>query len=133
MSKFNFYKLSILAIGILLISIGGTILFIPETLFEINMIHLNKNPNLLSEIRAPGGVFILSGIALFLGFFITQIGKASLTSAGILLVGYGISRLFSILLDGPPAYSLQLAMIIELVLGAFCIYLTKNEITLSSS
>ncbi|MBM9546871.1 DUF4345 domain-containing protein [Leptospira sp. 201903074] len=133
MSKFNFYKLLIIVIGILLISIGGTILFIPETLFEMNMIQLNKNPNLLSEIRAPGGVFILSGIALFLSFFLTKIVKASLTSAGILLVGYGISRFFSILLDGLPAYSLQLAMIIELVLGVFCLYLTKKEITLSSS
>ncbi|TGM58256.1 DUF4345 domain-containing protein [Leptospira vanthielii] len=133
MSKFNFYKLLITAIGILLISIGGTILFIPEILFEMNMIHLNKNPNLLSEIRAPGGVFILSGIALFLSFYITQIVKASLTSAGILLVGYGISRFFSILLDGLPAYSLLLAMTVELVLGVFCLYLTKKEIMRSSS
>ncbi|EMY69973.1 DUF4345 domain-containing protein [Leptospira vanthielii] len=133
MSKFNFYKLLITAIGILLISIGGTILFIPEILFEMNMIHLNKNPNLLSEIRAPGGVFILSGIALFLSFYITQIVKASLTSAGILLVGYGISRFFSILLDGLPAYSLLLAMTVELALGVFCLYLTKKEIMRSSS
>ena len=48
--------------GLLLLGIGSSLLFTPHAFHGSNGIFLGSNPNLLSEIRAPGGLLAANGI-----------------------------------------------------------------------
>ena len=53
--------------GLLLLIIGGAVLFYPVVFAAANGIVLPDAPSLLSEYRAPGGLLIASGVLILLG------------------------------------------------------------------
>lgn len=61
--------------GILLLIVGTSILLQPHAFFATNGITLGNNPNLLSEIRAPGGLLIGCATIILLGIFRQSIMK----------------------------------------------------------
>jgi len=107
--------------GLVALGIGMIILFHPHALFASNGITLGNDPNLLSEVRAPGGLLIGCAVAILLSTF--RYGNMSFalilsaTAYGL----FGISRLISMLMDGLPASSLIAATAIELLISLFCL------------
>ena len=53
--------------GLLLLAIGGAILLAPHAFHAGNGIVLGHDPNLLSEIRAPGGLLVGSAVFILIG------------------------------------------------------------------
>lgn len=108
--------------GLVLIVIGGAILFMPAAMFALNGVDLGGNSSLLSEIRAPGGALLASGIVIMLGAFVAKIAFTSAVISILLYLSYGLSRMVSIAIDGMPAEGLVIAMVFEMVIGLACVF-----------
>ncbi|MFT5844438.1 MAG: hypothetical protein ACI8QW_000298 [Saprospiraceae bacterium] len=89
--------------GLLLIFVGGSILFNPVGFTAKNGIDLGGNISLLNDVRSSGSLFLLIGVFILLGSFIQ---KLIYTSSFLVIIGYlgvGFGRVVSILSDGMPA------------------------------
>ena len=119
--------------GVMAVFIGGALLVSPHAFFAMNHIELGDDPNLLSEIRAPGGLLLTAGAIMIAGVAMRRLTPIGLVTAAVVYCSYGASRLLGILLDGAPSSSLIGAMMIELVVGVLTAVLVaradKNEPT----
>lgn len=114
--------------GIIAISIGGSLMLIPETFQGSNGIMLNNDVNLLSEVRAPGGALFAGGIIITLGIFVSKLRFTSIVLSSLIYFSYGISRIVGMLIDGIPNESLVAATAIEIIFGLIGILiLTKTH------
>ena len=112
---------SLLVVSALIaIGIGASILFAPAQFHATHGIELAADPNLLSEVRAPGGALLVLGVLMGVGAFVRTFTFASTSIAAAVYLAYGASRLVSLGLDGVPAAGLLAATSIELVIGASC-------------
>ena len=107
--------------GALLLIIGGFLLLEPHGFFAENGVTLGDDPNLMSEIRAPAGLLIVSGTIMVLGAFFQSLASVGLGLAALVYGSYGASRLVSIGLDGLPSQGLLWATGIELVIGGLAL------------
>ncbi|WP_321393903.1 DUF4345 domain-containing protein [Emcibacter sp.] len=104
--------------GIILIGIGGALMFIPVAFQASVGIALGDNINLLSETRAPGGFLFAAGIIILTGSFRAKMVHTSLVLSSLVYLSYGISRILSIVMDGVPDQSLIAATAVEIIIGA---------------
>ena len=103
--------------GFLLLVIGGAILLAPHAFHGGNGVALGDNPNLLSEIRAPGGLLASSGIVILIGAFRTQWRLRSVQLTTLIYGSFGVARLVSMALDGVPSASIVGATLLELIVA----------------
>lgn len=115
-------KIILFVSGVIGAGIGAAILFVPDAFHASSGIVLGGNASLLSEIRAPGGALLASGILVLSGAFIGRLAFTSAVVAAILYGSYGLSRLLSISLDGLPHTILLQATALEIALGLICIF-----------
>ncbi|MEL7029423.1 MAG: DUF4345 domain-containing protein [Pseudomonadota bacterium] len=108
--------------GLMALAIGGSILFDPHTFFAHNGVALGDDPNLLSEIRAPGGVLIAAGLIMIAGAAVRALLRSALVTGAVVFGVYGVSRLVSLGIDGAPSSSLMTAMAIELLVAAYAVF-----------
>lgn len=108
------------AAGLIGLGIGALMLFDPATLFGLNGVALGADPNLLSEIRAPGAALITLAAIVLAGAVRESMTRLAALIGLAVYLAYGVGRLVSIGLDGVPAESLIAAGAIEFVVGALC-------------
>lgn len=108
--------------GLIMTGIGGTILFMPVAFYAGNGIELGGNISLLSEIRAPGGALLASGILIILGAFVAKLTFTSVVISSLIYFSYGISRILSIAIDGMPAEGLVIATAVEIIIGLLGVF-----------
>jgi hypothetical protein len=103
--------------GLLLLTIGTAILFAPHAFHGSNGVALGGNPNLLSEIRAPGGLLFCSGFLILLGAFRQRIRIRAAQLTVLVYGSFGMARLVGVALDGMPSSSIVGAMLLELIVA----------------
>ena len=103
--------------GLLLLVIGSAILLAPNAFHGSNGIILGDNPNLLSEIRAPGGLLAVSGIVILLGALRLRLRESAVQFATLVYGSFGLARLVSMALDGMPSSSIVGATSLELIVA----------------
>ena len=103
--------------GLLLLAIGGAILLAPHAFHGSNGIILGDNPNLLSEIRAPGGLLAVSGIVILLGTLRLRLRASAVQLTTLVYGSFGLARLVSMVLDGMPSSSIVGATSLELIVA----------------
>ena len=113
-------RLLLLISGILLVVIGTSILFNPFTFFASNGTLLSQDPNLLSEIRAPGGMLMIAGLFITLAAVRPEFIQQALALSILIYGAYGSARVVSMGLDGRPVDSLVGATVIELAVSGLC-------------
>lgn len=113
-------QLLLVVSGVVAVSIGGSILVVPEAFYAYSGITLAQDASLMSEIRAPGGALLGSGLLMLLGVFVPSFAAASLSIGATIYLGYGASRLLSMTVDGLPDSGLVAASCVELTIGGFC-------------
>lgn len=106
--------------GWLLFLIGVTILLDPHAVFASNGIPLSTNPDLLSEIRAPGGLLTAAAIVMVRGALRHDGAHPALLVGMIVYGSYGVARVVAMALDGPPATPLIAVTVLELVVAILC-------------
>jgi len=107
-------------------AIGGLLVFAPAFLFGLNQIALDPSPAMMSEIRSPGVMILLGGVVATAGILSKPFERSALLISAGLLLAYGTGRLLSLTLDGMPPVSLQIAVAVELGLGAWCAILAVS-------
>lgn len=110
-------KIVLFVSGLIATGIGGLVLFTPETLYAVSGIELGRDISQLSEIRAPGGALLASGVLIMSGAFIARLAFTSALVSTLLFLSYGLSRVLSMAIDGMPADGLVQATVLELVIG----------------
>ncbi len=108
--------------GLVAISVGGAILFIPESFYAASGISLNGNVSLLNEVRASGGMIFVVGLIIMAGAFIEELTYPATIISILLYLTYGTSRLISMVIDGMPVEALVQALILEVIIGFTCAF-----------
>ena len=114
-------KLTLLVSGLVAVGIAGTILFAPEAFYAGYGIEIGGDVTLVNELKAPAGVLLAAGLLVFAGVFRTELVIVSLTTASVVYLSYGLSRILSMAMDGLPDDGLVSAAGIELGIGAACL------------
>ncbi len=104
--------------GLLAIGIGGSLLFNPVAFHAASGLSLVNEAGLLSEVRASGGVLLVFGAVILLGAFIKSLELTAVWLGSLVYLSYGLSRVFSMQVDGMPGENLMIATVIELVIGS---------------
>ncbi|WP_106794302.1 DUF4345 family protein [Aquimarina sp. Aq78] len=116
METFKIITLSLSSI--LLLFVGSMRLSAPiKTYLKNSGIKLEKEINLLNEIRGVSSVQLFGGIIILLGIFIPKLTFASFTVAILIFIGFAIGRTISMSIDGKPNKLLIQGLIFEFVLG----------------
>ena len=108
--------------GLIATGIGGAYLFNPVAFQASAGIELGGNISLLSEIRAPGGALLASGILIMLGAFVAKLTFTSTVISIMIYLSKGISRILSMVIDGIPAEVLVMATVVEIIIGLVSIF-----------
>ncbi|WP_291767089.1 MULTISPECIES: DUF4345 domain-containing protein [Maricaulis] len=109
--------------GLVALLIGATLLLDPQSLYAGSGLVLDGGASQLSEIRAPAGLLVLSGLAVLAGSIWLKWATAALQLTVLVFLGYGIGRVASLALDGMPSDSLVMAMLIEWAIGVLALVL----------
>ena len=110
-------RIFLIVSGTITLLIGASILLIPHSFFAASHITLGADPNLLSEVRAPGGLLLIAGAGMMAGASAARRASAGLLIAAAVYLSYGSARVMSVFVDGVPAPALVIALCIELALG----------------
>ena len=112
--------------GLLLLFVGAMRLSNPiKTYLKNSGIKLEKEVNLLNEMRGLSSVQLFGGIIILLGIFIPKLTFTSFVIATLIFIGFAIGRIISIGVDGKPNKQIIQGLIFELVFGIaniFCLF-----------
>ncbi|MGC3940317.1 DUF4345 domain-containing protein [Roseobacter sp. EG26] len=117
-------RLALVLSGLILVGAGGTMLLAPEVLHAKNGVTLGNDPNLLSEIRAPGGFLFLAGLTIAASAAQDRFVCLGLGLAALVYSSFGVARVYSIFVDGFPVQSLVLVTGLELGVGTLAAILS---------
>jgi len=112
----------LILMGVMLTIMGLWRLFDPIGFFEYSGLILSEDPGLLNEARGTGGAIIGFGILILLGAFKKKLAYTSTIVAIVLFLGFGISRIISVVLDGNPGEALYKGIIGEFVMGFLALF-----------
>lgn len=120
------FKIVILSLsGLLLFFVGTMRLMNPiKTYLKNSGIQLEKDVNLLNEIRGVSAVMLATGLIVLLGTIIPELRVISHSFAILLFIGFFIGRLVSIVVDGKPNKQTLQNLIFEPLFGIaniFCL------------
>ncbi len=98
--------------------------FQPESQFDI---HLNTIDE-FNQFKAIMGLYLGFSILWILGIFKLGYLKIALITNMIFMLGLGVGRFISFIIDGTPTFGYQFGIIAELFLGLFGVWIlsTKN-------
>ena len=121
-SVFSAYGTPVLLLtsGLIAAGIAVTILFAPTVFYSSYGIDIDKNANLVNELKAPAGALLLAGLLIMAGMFRPGLKMQSLGIAAAVYLSYGLSRVLSMVMDGLPHDGLVSAAAIEVAIGAIC-------------
>ena len=119
-------RLVLAAAGGLLGVIGGALIISPRQFLEMSEVSVGRDPGLMSEIAAPGGLLLITGAFMILGAVRLRFANPSLLTGAIVYGSYGLGRLVSLSLHGLPSQSLIIAMFLELGMSGVLIALRRS-------
>ncbi|QFT94252.1 hypothetical protein FIU86_15485 [Roseovarius sp. THAF9] len=116
-----FEKIALGISGLTALNIGTFILFAPHAFYASYGIPLGQDPNLLSELRAPGAGLAGFGLLMLLGIWRHRILPAAMVAALTVFIAFPAGRLVGLALDGVPFGSIIGALVVELWIAALCL------------
>lgn len=103
-------------------ALGTMILFMPHAFYAGYQIDPGTDPNLLNEMKSPTLALIGAGLFILSGIIVPRLTRPAIITATALYLSYGLSRLISTALDGPPSPALLTATATELLIGLVCLF-----------
>lgn len=103
--------------GILAFAIGSMITLAPHTFYASYGITLGQNPNLLSELRAPGAGLAVFGAIMLLGIVRVAVAPTAVIVALTVFLAFPAGRIAGIIMDGMPAGSVIGALVLEVIIA----------------
>ena len=121
-NNLRFTRGLLLLSGLVAVAIAATILAAPEAFYASYDIDLGGNVDLVNELKAPAGALLVAGLLMLAGVVRTDLAPVSFGTAAAVYLSYGGSRLVSMLVDGVPNESLVSAAVVEILIGAVCLF-----------
>jgi len=115
-------KTILIVAGVVGMIVGGANLFVPVAFNASSGIDLGENISLINEMRASGGGLLLSSVVIVMGAFVSRFAFTSTLLATMLYLGYGFSRVVSIMVDGMPSDDLVSVAIFEIFVGLVALF-----------
>jgi hypothetical protein len=100
--------------GSVLTLIGAALLATPVPFLAMNGVNVEPDPSLMSELAAPGGVLLITGLFMVAGAAWRALFQLALGMGAVVYGAYGLGRLVAVALHGAPSQSLLTATAIEL-------------------
>ena len=124
------FNIIILSLSSLLLTFVGIMrLSNPQkTYLNSSGISLADDVNLLNEMRGVSAVMLCAGLIISLGIFFPAMRLTSFILASLILLGFGIGRLISTVVDGKPNKQIRQGIISEFVLGGANIFALINSL-----
>ncbi|EPJ43574.1 MAG: hypothetical protein OFPI_42360 [Osedax symbiont Rs2] len=122
----KFLKTVLFLSGLIAAGIGASILLDPIAFHGASGIKLTDNINLLNEMRAAGGALLAIGLLIIIGCFVARLTYTATLVASLMYLAYGLSRVLSFGFDGLPNASLVQVAVLELAIGALCIFCLRK-------
>lgn len=113
-------RLLLLVSGLVAVGVGASLAIDPAGFQAAQGIEVGSGPSVFSELRAPGGALVAIGLVVLAGALRSSLAFASLTMSAAVYLGYGLTRVLSLAVDGRPSDELVVALGFELVLGGLC-------------
>lgn len=117
MVRHGLVKGVLLCSGIIGILVGLGALFAPIAFHATSGIALGNDINLLSEMRAAGGVLLVCGVLITYGAFVSHLSYSAVLISTVVYLSYGLSRLIAMGIDGIPSESLITITVFEIAMG----------------
>ena len=114
-------RLVLFGSGLIAVAIAVAILFAPAAFYAGYGIDVTGDATLANELKAPAGALLVAGLVMFSGAFRRELAIVSLTTAAVVYLSYGLSRVTSIVVDGVPHSGMVDTAGVELVIGAICL------------
>lgn len=111
--------------GVIALSIGVAIAFFPITFYASYGISIDTDPNVLSELRAPGTNLAVLGVIMIAGAFKTNWFNIARVLVISVFLAFAAGRLVSWGIDGIPNASILSALVIEAVIGILVLLTTR--------
>ena len=118
-------KITLILSGLIALGVGGSILFVPHAFHASAGIILGDDVNLLNEMRSSAGMLLAAGLYILAGAFRPALAFSAMVVSGTVYLGYGFSRVVSIIFDGVPSSAMLQITALELVIGGICALLLK--------
>ena len=98
--------------------------FKPELIIDVNLTTIDEH----SVFKAIMGIYLAFALLWFMGVTNTKYFKTALRSNMLFMMGLGLGRLLSMLIDGIPSTIYVLGTIGELVLGVYGIWVLSRKL-----
>lgn len=115
-------KVILIVLALTLVIFGGWRLVNPVDFYTFSGLELSDHAGLLSEVRAAGGIIMVSGLLVGLGAFRRSWSRTSLLVGTGAFFSLGLARLLGTALDGSPGAEVIKGMAIELVLAGLGLF-----------
>ena len=102
--------------------------FFPDDLFRINPSTIDE----ANQLKGTMGLYMAFAIFWTLALFRQQFLKPALISHMLFMIGLGLGRSLSVILDGRPSQLLYFGVFGELLLGAYGLWVVINYHKISS-
>jgi hypothetical protein len=113
--------LSLGTAGAVATAIGLALAITPTAFLAGSGIALGPDPNLLSELRAPGAGLAGMGLAMLAALRRPSLLPTALILAAIVYVGFPAGRVAGIALDGMPSNEILAALAAEIVIALWLV------------
>ena len=128
MTMTRFQRITLGLAGLTAFSIGAFILCAPHAFYAGYGIALGPDPDLLSELRAPGaGLAALGGLMLW-GLVRPALVPVALGAALSVYVAFPVGRLVSLITDGMPSGGIIGALGVEVALAALVLWAFRGHV-----
>ena len=129
----RFQKMTLGLSGITALAIGTFITLAPHAFYASYGIALEPDPNLLSELRAPGAGLAVFGALMLAGVVRAAMAPIALAVALTVFLAFPVGRIVGIVLDGMPSGSVIGALAFEIVVAGFLLAAFKPARLANSS
>jgi hypothetical protein len=113
----RFQKLCLGLSGATALVIGVSIALAPHAFFAGYGIALGQDPNLLSELRAPGAGLVALGAIMLAGILRAAMAPISIVTAFAVYLAFPVGRIVGIVMDGMPSAPVLSAMVFEIAIA----------------
>jgi len=129
----RFQKITLGISGVTATAIGMFITLAPHAFYASYGIVLGQDPNLLSELRAPGAGLAAFGMLMLAGIARAALAPIALVVALTVYLAFPIGRIVGIVVDGMPSEKLIGALIIEAVIAGLLLAAFRRRQTKDTS
>ncbi len=128
----RFQKIALGISGVTALTIGAFITLAPHAFYASYGITLGQDPNLLSELRAPGAGLAVFGAIILAGIVRVAMTPIALAVALTVYLAFPAGRIVGVVIDGMPSGSVIGAFAVEVIIACLLLAAFRQRRSMNS-